>query len=358
MGPMPAPARPPAGGFVIVITAACLFGMLGPLSRFAYDAGMEPISFVAWRGGVAFLAAAAFVAWRISRGAERLVRPRDLNQSARWSLLTVGFLGFTLNLAMFLSFDLVSIALALMGFYTYPVIVAVANVALGREQLDRPRIVALSLALVGMVAVVASQLDPAAGIRVDAIGLGLALAAAMSQAGFVIISRSGYRVVPASQAMAVILATTLICTTVLAVVVGRGAILTYPIRDPSVLPLLVFTGLFAGAIPSILFLTGIRRIGGTRAGILMLFEPVVGVALAAALLDERLAPIQVVGGLAILAAAVILQRAAAPGGRTVAAPAIEGDEADADDRGITTSAEPADTANPADTADTERLAVT
>ena len=88
------------------------------------------------------------------------------------------------------------------------------------------------------------------------------------------------------------------------------------------------TGLFAGAIPSIMFLTGIRLIGGTRAGILMLFEPVVGVALAAVLLDEHLAPIQVAGGLAILGAAFILQRSAAPGGRAVAAPALEADEAE------------------------------
>ena len=42
----------------------------------------------------------------------------------------------------------------------------------------------------------------------------------------------------------------------------------------------------------------------------MLFEPVVGVALAAWLLDEALAPIQVVGAIAILGAAVILQRTA------------------------------------------------
>ena len=117
----------------------------------------------------------------------------------------------------------------------------------------------------------------------------------------------------------------------LGLLTGAGEALAYPLRDPSILPLLAFTGLFAAAIPSILFLSGIRLIGGTRAGILMLFEPVVGVALAAVLLDEALAPIQVLGGVAILGAALILQRSATPGGRTVAAPAIEADELDADD---------------------------
>ena len=59
--------------------------------------------------------------------------------------------------------------------------------------------------------------------------------------------------------------------------------------------LLVGIGLFAAALPSVLFLTGIRWIGGVRTGILMLFEPVVGVALAAALLAEGLQPLQVAG---------------------------------------------------------------
>jgi len=323
---MPAPDRPPVAGFAIVITAASLFGMLGPLSRFAYDAGMEPLPFVAWRGGIGLLATGAFVAWRISRGTERLTRLADLDREARLTLLVAALLGFSLNLAMFIAFDLVTVALALLGFYTYPVIVAAVNVALGREPLDRARLAALVLAVGGMVAVVASQLDPAAGIRVDAIGFGLALGAALSQAAFVVISRTGYRTVPASQAMTVVLATTVICSVAIALVTDAGTALTYPLRDPSILPLLAFTGLVAAAIPSILFLTGIRRIGGTRAGILMLFEPVVGVALAALLLDERLTPIQVLGGLAVLGAALILQRSEMPGGRIVTAPAIEADD--------------------------------
>ena len=332
--PHSSPDRPPIAGFAVVLVAASMFGTLGPLSRFAYEAGMEPLAFVAWRGAIGLTATTAFVAWRISTGAERLTRLRHLDRGARVSLAVAAFVGFSLNLAMFIAFDLVTVALVLLGFYTYPVMVAAANVALGRETLDRSRVIALGLAVAGMVAVIASQLDPSSGIRFDALGFGLALGAAVSQTVFVVISRSGYRQVPASQAMGVVLATTVVCSLVVALVTGAGAALTFPLRDPSVLPLLGFTGLFAAAIPSILFLTGIRLVGGTRAGILMLFEPVVGVALAAWLLGEHLRPIQIVGGLAILAAAVILQRSAAPGGRTVAAPAIEADDAPGLDRAL------------------------
>jgi drug/metabolite transporter (DMT)-like permease len=297
-------------GFAIVVVAASLFGTLGPLSRFAYDAGMEPLAFVGWRGLIGVLATAAFVAWRVRRGDEALVRWAGLASRERLMLGIAALTGFTLNFAMFIAFDLVTIALALLAFYTFPAMVAVAAVALGRERLDRPKLVALTLALAGMVAVVAGQLDPAAGIEFNWLGVALALSAAVSQAVFVTISRDGYRSVPTDQAMTVILLTTVACASIVAVVTGAAGTLAFPLTEPSILPLVLFTGIFAAAVPSLLFLTGIRLIGGLRTGILMLIEPVVGVALAALLLDEGLQLIQLLGGAATLTAAIILQRAA------------------------------------------------
>jgi DME family drug/metabolite transporter len=309
--PLAAPtAHPPLIGFGIVIGAAALFGMLGPLSRFAYEAGMEPTAFVAWRALIGLLGTGAYVAWRVRRGGIRLVRLGQLSTRTRALLLSAAVAGFTLNLFMFIAFDRITVALALLGFYTYPAMVAVVNVMLGREGLDRTRAVALGLAILGMVAVVASQLDPAGGIRLDAIGIGLALGAAVSQTVFVVISRDGYSQVPTEQAMAVVLLVTVVGAAGLASLAGSPASLAYPFAAPDVLPLLLFTGIFAAAIPSLGFLTGIRAIGGTRAGILMLFEPVVGVALAAWLLGEALVPVQLVGAAAILAAALLLQRSA------------------------------------------------
>jgi drug/metabolite transporter (DMT)-like permease len=302
--------RTPLFGFGVVLGAAALFGTLGPLARFAYDAGMDPPAFVAWRALIALIGLVGYVTWRVRRGGTRLVRWSALSSRTRWTLLIAGVTGFTLNLSMFVAFDRITIALALLGFYTYPAMVAVSNVALGRERLDRPRVVALGLAIVGMIAVVASQLDPAGGIRFDVIGVALALGAAVSQTVFVVISRDGYNEVPSEQAMSVILAVTVAGSVALALLGGSTASLAHPLEVPTVLPLIVVTGIFAAAIPSLGFLTGIRTIGGTRAGILMLFEPVVGVALAAWLLHEALVPIQLAGAIAILAAALVLQRAA------------------------------------------------
>jgi drug/metabolite transporter (DMT)-like permease len=303
----------PTSGFLMVLGAAALFGTLGPLSRFAYDDGMEPAAFVAWRALIGAIGAAAFVAWRIRTGPSHLVRPGELPTRVRITLFVATSMGFFLNLLMFIAFDLVTVALALLCFYSYPAMVAAINVSLGRDRLDGSKVVALGLALVGMVAVVASQLDPSAGIRFVPLGVAFAIGAALCQTVFIVISRDGYSAVPSEQAMTLTLLVTVVGATLLAILGGRVETLAFPLQTPSVLPLLLFAGIFAAAIPSIAFLSGVRTVGGTRAGILMLFEPVVGVALAAWLLGERLMPIQLAGALAILAAAVILQRGTARG---------------------------------------------
>ena len=103
--PHSSPDRPPIAGFAVVLVAASMFGTLGPLSRFAYEAGMEPLAFVAWRGAIGLTATTAFVAWRISTGAERLTRLRHLDRGARVSLAVAAcnvmlFCAFTTSIAL------------------------------------------------------------------------------------------------------------------------------------------------------------------------------------------------------------------------------------------------------------------
>jgi len=92
-----------------------------------------------------------------------------------------------------------------------------------------------------------------------------------------------------------------------------GGNLAAPFGGARAFALATIAGVVGAGIPSMLFLIGIRAIGGTRTGILMLFEPLVAVVLAAILLHEGLAPIQIAGGAAILTAAILLQRTSQSG---------------------------------------------
>jgi len=303
--------RSPLLGSLTVAVSASLFGLLGVLSRQAYELGLTPFAFVAWRAGVGAVASGLFIVWGLRRGGS-LVRWSSLDRRARASLAVAALMGTTLNLAMFLAFARIPIAVALLCFYLYPALVAGASAVLGWERLDRGRIVALAIAIGGMVAVVLGGTGAGAAIGLDPLGVGLSLSAGVSQAIFVLVSRRGYRTVPTDQAMGLILAGAAVIAGAVTVAVDGALALRGPLLDPQLLGLVVFTGLFAAAIPSFLFLAGIRWIGAVRAGILMLFEPLVGVALAAAFLAETVGPVQLAGGLAILAAAVILQRSGSP----------------------------------------------
>jgi drug/metabolite transporter, DME family len=268
---------------------------------------MEPLSFVAWRAGIGAVVLTAVAALAASRG-RPVIRPWHLGRRQQVSLGLATLMGLLLNMAIFAAFSRVTIAVALLAFYTYPAMVAVVAIALGREQPSRATLLALVLALGGMTVVVAGGLDPGAGVVVDGLGVLLGLVAAAAQTVFVTVSRDGYRSVPADQAMTVILLGSAVGGAVAAVVAGGGAELADPLRQPGLLPIILAAGILGAGIPSLLFLTGIRLIGGTRTGILMLLEPVVALGLAALLLGEALRPVQLAGAAAILLAALLLQR--------------------------------------------------
>ena len=310
--PQASPVANPLVGSLIVIGAACLFALLGPISRFSYDMGLSPYAFVVWRSGVAAIAMFVVIWVGLRRGA-RLVGWRSLPSRDRVALGVAALAGASLDVTMFLAYDRVSIAIVLLCFYLFPGMVAAASALLGWEPMDRVRAVALLIALAGMVAVVVGGAGANGIGSIDPVGVALAIGSAVSQAVFILVSRRGYRQVPTDQAMGVVLPVSAVLG--LALAIGSGALDTVwvPFAAPSLLALLVAGGIFAAALPSFLFLAGVRRIGGVRAGILMLAQAPVGVALAALLLDEGIGPIQVAGGAAILAAAVIIQRSVARG---------------------------------------------
>ena len=303
--------RSPLLGSLTVVLAACLFSLLGVLSRFAYELGVTPYGFVTWRSGVAALAmyVVIWIGWR--RGA-RLVSWRSLPRRDRVALGVAALAGASLDVTMFLAYERVSVAVVLLCFYLFPAMVAGAMAVLGWERMDRTRGVSLFIALGGMVAVVIGGAGAAGLGSVDLVGVLLAIGSAVSQTVFVLVSRRGYQQVPTDQAMGVVLTTSAVIATLLAAASGALGSVAVPFSSPPLLLMLVFAGVFAAAVPSFLFLAGIRWIGGVRAGILMLAQAPVGVALAAVFLDEGIGPIQIAGGVAILAAAVIIQRSGSP----------------------------------------------
>ena len=288
------------------LLAATGFAVNGPLSGVAYDHGISTLGLVVWRGVFAGLLLGTILAIASARG--RPLRFRTLDRRSAFLLVAAGATGALLNLTVFAAFERTTVALVLITFYTYPAMLAVTGVVLHGERLSVARVGSLVLAIAGMALVVLSQLDPAEGIRLDLVGLGLAFVAAVCQVVYFTIGHAGFRHLPADQAT---LGVFLVSIPIYAVVALPGgdlaATVSAPLGDPVLLAIGILMGTLGAAIPSVLVLTAIRRIGGTRAGITLMFEPVVGVALAAVVLGEAILPIQVLGGALVIAGGVLLQ---------------------------------------------------
>jgi drug/metabolite transporter, DME family len=293
-------------GTLAAIIGAALFGMLGPLARLGADAGVTGVAFTACRAILGASSLAVLILIRGTAGSS-LAAVRGLSTRGRLSLATAAVMGVTLNVSMFTAFGLVPIALALMLFYTYPAGVVVVDVLLGHERVTPSRIVALLLSSAGVILVLVGGMSGSGDAAISTLGIALGLCAAASQVVFVTVSRSGYRAVPADAATFVILGASVIGASTIAVLAGQGAGLTAPLHSPDPWPYLLLAGVAGAGVSSVLFLTAIRKIGGTRTGILMLLEPVVGVVLAGIVLGEAMGPIQVVGGVLVLVGALVLQ---------------------------------------------------
>ena len=306
-------------GTLAAVVAAMLFGTLGPLARFAAQAGVEGVAFTSWRAtlGVTFLVILIVARRRVGSS---LAAIRGLDARGKAALATASLMGLLLNTAVFSAFERIPIALALMLFYTYPAGVVVADAVLGRERITPTRLLALLLSTTGVILVLAAGLSGTGGTPINPVGVVLGLAAAAAQVVFITVSRNGYRSVPTDAATLVAIGASMIGGALLAVVVGQGDSLVAPLRSLAPWPAVLFAGIVAAGLSSLLFLGAIRLIGGTRTGILMLFEPVTGVILAALLLHEPLAPVQVVGAALVLTGALVLQlRSTTEGGALVEA---------------------------------------
>ena len=141
------------------------------------------------------------------------------------------------------------------------------------------------------------------GERLDGLGVALGLASACWYTGYILVGEYLLRGVDPLAASAYV-TTGAACSFLGAAIVvgGRGLTGATP-------PAYAAAGAMAvagTAVAIAAFLGGLARVGSAWASIISSFEPVFTVALGVAVLDDRLGPGKVVGGLAVVAGSVLL----------------------------------------------------
>jgi len=273
------------------LAAATAFGAMGVLGKLSYDEGATVGTLLSLR----FALAAALFWLLVPRRELRGISRRDVALA-----LGLGAGVYALQAGMFFTaLERIDASLLSLLCYTFPAIVAVAAVALGRERFDGRKTVALCLASAGLVLVVASAGTGA----LDPLGTALGLATAVVYSGYILVGEGIASRVPARALAAVVCSGAAVTLTAGSAAVGQ----LHPERlSAAGWAWLVALAVVATVVALSLQFAGLRRVGPTTASILSNAEPVVTVALAFAVFGEVLAPLQLLGGGLVLAGVLVL----------------------------------------------------
>lgn len=301
LGRTPTPATVPVRtaadarvGALLILVSAAGFGAMAIFARLAYDGGGEVVA-VVW---LRFVLAAVLL--HVVLRVRRLPLPRGRTLLALAALGGIGYVGQSMSYFSALTFAPAGIVALLL--YLYPVFVTVLATAAGRDRWTRGRVAALALATAGTALTIgptAVAWDPR-----TAVGMGLAVLAAAIYSVYILLSEG-----PTSRSGA--LPSTTVVVTAAAVVLTVPALATgsaLPTTTGGWLAVLAIA-VVSTVVAIIAFFAGLARLGPSSAATLSTFEPVVTVVLAALVLAEAFTPVQVVGGVLILVAVVLLVRA-------------------------------------------------
>jgi len=278
-------------GLLLCLGAAAGFSTTGIFAKLAYEARASVSTVLSVR-----MALAAVILWTLIARTRQPLPPLRILLAG----LVLGVVGYGLQVALlFLSLTRIDASLSSLIFYSYPALVTATALLIGRERASWRRGLALAVALTGVVLVFSG----AGTAQRDTLGVLLSLGAALVYAILIlIVDTLGQRVTPL----------------VLSTLVPTGAAITFTIGGlllgnlsramaPTGWGAIAGLTVCATIAPLALFYAGIARIGPSTASITLTIEPAITVLLAAVVLRERLGVVQLLGGILVLAAVVLLQ---------------------------------------------------
>jgi drug/metabolite transporter (DMT)-like permease len=278
-------------GTFLCILSACSYGATGIFGKLAFDEGLTVTGLLAARFSIA-----AIVLWLLVAALGRGSRPSRRGAAAG---IALGVVAYSAQTGLFfLALTRLDAGLAVLLVYIAPVLVAIAAVLFGREQLSRAQVAAVVVAVCGTALVATGG-----GVgKVDGLGMAFAFGCAVAFTAYMLLSHAVVgRVNPVALSASV-------CTgCALSFLTAAGASGHLPIHTTGRGWLLICAlALFSTVIAVTTLAAGTARVGPSTATILATFEPVVATILAVTILGERLAALQVVGGLLVLASALIV----------------------------------------------------
>ncbi len=275
-----------------VLSAVC-YGAALPLSRLAYDHGSNALTILTLR----FLAVALIVGlWLRVTGGSFAVSTRGMLASALVGVCFISVSGGTL-----VSVSYIPVNLAVLVFYTYPMMTLLVVSAMERRRPGIAELVAVTLALLGVALAIQVSFE-----HLNAAGVAFALLAAVGAATTFIVAA---RALPS-------VGTKLMSWYACSVAFVGGAAMTLGL-DAVAIPdtafgiglIAIIIAIFATAV--VAMFVGVKLIGPVRSATLLCLEPVTAIFVAVLVLGEHLKTGQWLGAALVGIAMLMAGRRAA-----------------------------------------------
>jgi len=284
--------------FATLLLIALMMGGNHVAARLAFDHGVDVVTAVTFRSGITALVVAA-ICWL-----QRV--PLALQSRHRWSLPAIGVLIAAQSYCLYSSVARLPVALALLAFNLYPLFTALWARVLYGHRAERRVIVAMPVILAGL-ALALDVFGAASGLGAGAhwgrIGAGVAFAVAAA-------AIFGLALVLTQHEAATVDGRLRTATTMglVGLIAGAAAAAQGGVHLPDApagwAGLLMLTFLYGTAF-TIMFIV-LPRLGVVGNSAIMNVEPIFALVLAWGVLGQRIAPMQVAGGLVVVACVVWL----------------------------------------------------
>jgi drug/metabolite transporter (DMT)-like permease len=280
-------------GTAMVLVSATAFGSLAIFAKLAYATGLGTEQTLAFR----FLLAAIGM-WILAMAIGQ--SPLRLHRRQLVTLFGLGAIVYTgQSLTYFLALRSLPASLVVLIAYIYPSLVVLAGWLFLRRSVSSWHWVALAASFAGVGMLVG-------GARFQlSWALVLAIASPTIYTGYILIGERVMSSAPAVAASSVIMSGAAIAFCLLAALNHELAL---P-RNTGEWAVAVGIAVVPTMVAISLFMAGLPRVGAARAALLSTWEPVVTVLLAVLILGDRLSLVQVIGGVLVIVAVLLVQAA-------------------------------------------------
>lgn len=290
--PVPASEANRSAGILLILAAATCWGVAGGIGGVLVGRGWDPIVVSFYRGALTLVFAGLWLLCSLDRHGLRSWRLWT------WSALAGAGVAGAFSL-YFAGMRTGSVAVAATLLYSAPVFVFLVDFLSGRQRVTVGRLLGLTVVMIG-VGLLSGFFSGAAmrlTVAVSVIGLLSGVCYAIFIIGFQKAARHGSTQVVLTVAFTV-------QTALLLAIANRAAWpLTLASFDAGLIALL---GLLGGGLSFLCYVAGLRRSPAGAAALLGMAEPITAAAFAFVLLDQSLAPRQLLGALMVIVAVTML----------------------------------------------------